>query len=514
MLLLLAAIYILIETVSVFEPDTFLLRYLPSFLLLAAAILLLYYFSAHIIDRDIKNHLVATASMIVFWMILRGAKYIAFEENEWIARHLWYLYYIPVLMTPQLSLYSALALRYSKSGRTKKISAVTTAITLILILFVLSNDSHQLVFSFQPGFAGWEEEYTRGLVFTCIYLWAFLLLAATLVLLFSACRVSAGRKLIWIPMIPVLFGIVYLILYSSDNWIKIGGGNFGELPESVCFMVAGIWISFIGIGLIPSNEGYNALFESSELAAQIADSDYQIVYKSSGAADLSPMQLRYERTAMLDTDTRLHRRPVSGGYVYWQDDVSELNRINEELLEISEQLSEETELLRLQNSLAEERARIEAKTKVYNTISESVRPQSERISKLCEMTEAHPESFDRNFSEVCLLGSYIKRFANLSLLAADREFLSTDELGLAVSESLRQLEGLGIRHDINMQDSCSVSSKSLLEAYLRFERLLEEKLAAIDAVSASLTKDGLGLSFESDLDVENVFVAFGEGAAI
>jgi hypothetical protein len=43
----------------------------------------------------------------------------------------------------------------------------------------------------------------------------------------------------------------------------------------------------------------------------------------------------------------------------------------------------------------------------------------------------------RKYEKVCLLATFIKRFANLSLLAAGQTEMDANELFLAVSESLR-----------------------------------------------------------------------------
>ena len=174
--------------------------------------------------------------------------------------------------------------------------------------------------------------------------------------------------------------------------------------------MAGFWLSLIWIGLIPSNEGYASLFEASEISAQIADSGLNVVYRSKGAATLTQAQLASENTVMLGENTRLHRKAVHGGFVYWQDDITELNRINDELSEVGERLSEEAELLRMENELEEERARIEARTRVYDRIADEVRPQLEKIADLCAQAEKNPDTYEKNMGHVCLLGAFVKRY--------------------------------------------------------------------------------------------------------
>ncbi len=493
----LAGLYLLVSCVSVFVPDRFLLRMPVSFCLMGLSLALLLYFSERIIDPGVRRPLVAVAAMLCFWFILRGAKYIAFSETETVARYIWYLYYLPILSIPLLSLRAALSVGGRRiTGSLLALMAAAGAVTAALAALVLTNDLHQLLFVFKPGFALWDTDYRYGRLFIVFWVWPALLLAVLFRVLLRRCRLSESRRLVWVPLIPVAFGVVYLTLYATDLWPRVNGSLFGEFPEAVGFTVAGVWMSLIRIGLIPSNEGYEALFEASSLSAQIADGTKRIVYRSAGAAELTPEQLSAEDTVMLDPDTRLHRKAVRGGWVYWQDDVSRLNRVRAELEETREQLAEEAELLRLRCELGQERARIEARLRVYDAITAAVLPQTERIEALCREASREPTRYERNMRLVCLLGAYIKRYANLSLLAADAETLDAEELFLAVAESLRQLGGMGVPALAVPGEKTAISAGRAKAAYADFEALLEQALPSVRGVYAAFGDGWLKLTLE------------------
>ncbi len=499
MLFQLALLYIFAASVSAFAPEVFWLHGVSTLVLMTLSLKLLMYFAEHIIDRTIRRHLVGIAGLITLWIVLRGAKYIAFEETEPIARHIWYCYYAPILLIPMLSLLSAISVARQGKEKTTKATAqilLPLVLTGILLAFVLTNDAHQLVFRFHPDFALWDSDYSYGPLFIAVYVWTALLLLGTVCILFSYCRVSTSRRLIWVPLLPTAFGAIYMSLYTLDLWPRINGGLFGEFPEAVCFTVGGLWMSLIYIGLIQSNEGYGKLFEASSLAAQIADSDYRVIYQSANAAQLSLEQLTSEPPVSLNRNTRLHRRPVYGGYVYWQDDIAELNRINEELWEAGERLAEEVELVRLENELKEERAQIDAKTKVYDEIAAKVLPQSQKIAALCVSAERNPASFSQCAKTVCLLAAYIKRYANLSLLASEQAELATGELHLAISESLRYARGMGISAESVLKEEMLLPANKLLAAYALFETFLEQAAPTMRAVRASIRGMTMKLAIE------------------
>ncbi len=496
MLAMLAVLYAAAAFISVFAPDVFLLRHSSTLFLLALSLALTQYFADRIIDRETRGYLVAISRLITLWIVLRGAKYIAFEETGAVARHIWYLYYVPALLIPLLSLFAALSVGRRDWNRRPGLVRFAVCLTAALVLLILTNDLHQLAFRFQPGFADWDAHYARASVYVAAYIWIALLLLGTFCVLFMRCRVSASRRLIWIPALPLLFGAAYLALYALGLWPRVNGLLFGQFPETVCFMAAGIWLSLSYIGLIPSNAAYGKIFAISDLAAQIADRDYRVIYRSANAASLTAEQLASEAGASLDRNTRLHRKNVSGGFVYWQDDVAELNRVNAELWELGERLAEEAELVRLENKLKEERAQIEVKTRAYDGIAAAVLPQSREIAALCAEAERAPERFAANMKKVCLLAAYIKRYANLSLLTADRAALDTGELRLAVAESLRYVEELGVPVSESFSDAVPADGAELLSAYALFETLLEQALPTLRGVQASFAPGALRLVFE------------------
>lgn len=496
----LALLYIAAAIITVFMPDVFLLRKLSTLFLMGCALALLLYFAERIIDPDARRFLTVIAGLIVLWVTLRGAKYIAFEEMEVVARHIWYLYYVPALLIPLFSLFAALTVGERTWYRRRWAIRCSAAFTGLLILLILLNDLHGLAFRFAPGFAGWDSGYTPGPVFVAAYLWILLLTVGVFIILFRRCRLSASRKLVWIPLLPALFGILYLILYAAGLWPHWRGQLFGEFPETVCFSMAGVWLGLIHIGMIPSNEGYGKLFELSDLAAQIADGDFRVIYRSANAAPLTRAQMALPAGLSLDRDTRVHRKAVSGGYVYWQDDVSRLNRINEELWELGERLAEEAELLRLENRLKEERAQIEAKTRAYDEIAQQVLPQSRQIAALCARAEADPAGCGGALQTVCLLATYIKRYANLSLLALEQPMLEPEELVLAVSESLRRLGERGIPAEVTSVMSAPLPAQVPAEVYARFEALLEAALPDLRGIRAVLREDALCLTLEGTVE--------------
>ena len=93
--------------------------------------------------------------MAVLWLFLRTVKYRFFNDDT-VTRYLWYLYYLPMLLIPLLSVFVAASLgkpeNYRLPGWTRWLYMPMGA----LVLLVLTNDVHQCVFSFPSAAVMWE----------------------------------------------------------------------------------------------------------------------------------------------------------------------------------------------------------------------------------------------------------------------------------------------------------------------------------------------------------------------
>ena len=107
--------------------------------------------SKRIIQIQVRQYLIAVSCFMVFWFVIRSMRYY-FITDIGIARQLWYLYYLPMLFIPLFSLFVAISLGKPENVRLSKTALLLLSIpTILCLLLVLTNDLHQLVFSFPEG---------------------------------------------------------------------------------------------------------------------------------------------------------------------------------------------------------------------------------------------------------------------------------------------------------------------------------------------------------------------------
>jgi hypothetical protein len=477
------------------------------YLLILCSCLILYYSYRVARPGGLKVMMKAISWMMLLLILLRGIKYSAFAEVGVLARYTWYLYYVPILLIPLFFFYISLFVSSSEEQNLPRKWYWMLAVSAILILAVLTNDFHQQAFRFQPGFANWDGDYSQAWLHHVCSVWEYSLYFISAAILVAKSRVVSCKKNAWIILLQFAIGIAIILLIVTGNMLKLACGNIIEFPEALCLMVAGMLECAMQLGLIPTNEGYNRLLRVSSVSLQITDRFGTPLYKSDAAADLTGEQLLTKDAVRIGGHPILHRMEIPGGFGFWQDDVTELDCLNEELEEARNRLSEESELTRLQNELKEKRAKIEQRTMVYDAIAKRTQSTSQEISRIAlEARMSSDMAFkDRSRKYIMLLGAYIKRCANLMLISADSRIIEVSELGLSVAEVLRYLNLCGIPAELLNTAEGSIPAEAALTVFEAFQTLLKTNFSSMSGVFVNLSGHG-GTIFKLTLENLRTFV--------
>ena len=114
-----------------------------------------------VIMKQTQRLLTAIAMLMVFWIVDRTAKHL-FANDPQMIRYLWYLYYLPMLLIPFLTVLVAASLGKHENYRLPNWTKALYLPVLGLVLLVLTNDLHQMVFAFPKEAAVWlDNDYTR-----------------------------------------------------------------------------------------------------------------------------------------------------------------------------------------------------------------------------------------------------------------------------------------------------------------------------------------------------------------
>ncbi len=435
-----------------------------------------------VIHAQVRRALTGIAFLMVFWIFVRSLKYLLLQDPN-VTRQLWYLYYLPMLLIPFLSVLVALSLGEPAHYRLPNWSLLCGIPVLALILMVLTNDFHQLVFQFPEDALVWTDydKYTYGpgylAVFVCMLLCAFVSIG---IMLYKY-RGPKERQLRWSPFLTVLVSVVYSILYALGMFQagSILGRVLGDLTIVQCLLFAATLECCLQSGLIASNTGYAELFLASSVGMQITDRDYNVKYASAFATTW-PKEILQKTEAgeyRVNESTLLKGRPVRGGHVVWQKDVSELLKVKDALESTREELQDRIALLREQYARDAKRHKLEEQNRLYDLVQRETQMQLKEMEALSDQLpkESHnPAKQQAMLLRIVVLATYVKRRKDM-ILAADRyQLLPVSVLESALRESCSNLSFAGTEGNVYVPDgTVSFPMQEVLSAYEFFEEALE-----------------------------------------
>lgn len=384
-----------------------------------------------IVKKNIRICLVISAALMLLWMALRAIKYNSPADINTYGRYLWYSYYIAMVFLPLMMFFAMLNIGKPENTNNRKYLLIIPA--AVLVLLVMTNDFHQLAFVFEPDFHNWNKQYSYGPVYYVIVVWIFILVLSSIVLSINRCRISATRKKLWIPIVIILVAIIYTL------WNNLNHGYSGlriyNVPEVFCFASIALWESLIQIGLVPSNTGYGDFFNASNLNTLIFDNEGNVKYRSKNATNVSKdVVLQNGNSVVIDENIILKKHNIKGGKVVWTEDISAINRINRELSEVKEQISEYNVILKSEAELKKRRAAVTEQNKLYDSITEFIRPQLCDLENILKNIENNRGDISVNYAGACVVNVYIKRISNLLIMAKGRKMLNAFELENSIRE--------------------------------------------------------------------------------
>ena len=437
-----------------------------------------------IIQPQVRRYLTAISALMVFWVTARTLRHL-FAETPWALRHLWYLYYLPMLFIPLLALFVALSLGKPDNFRLPKWTALLYIPTAALLLLVLTNDLHQLVFRFPEDAVVWMNEYRYGIVYFPVVGWMVLCALTALVIMLVKCRVPNSRKVLVLPFVPVVLSVIYGALYIFQlPWLRLIAG---DVTVVFCLLIAATLESCIQCCLIQSNTHYRELFDASTVGAQITDPEYHVVLSSRAAQEVNIETLRQTQQApvMLEGGIRLSGAPVRGGHVLWTEDVSELLEVLEELQDVKDSLEDNNALLRAEYTLKAREAHIAEQDRLYNIIQRETAPRIKLLAELTDAFETMGDEAQRKqiLGKMAVIGAYLKRRSNLIFLADKTPLFQEKELHLTFGESMDNLELCGITCGLLSELEGPVEARQLMKMYDLFEEIVERSIDTMSTIT-------------------------------
>ena len=472
--------------------DTRILGIIRSFIYIGLFIWWAFYIRDRILQVQVRRYMTAIASLMIFWFLVRTVKYNFINQELYpdLTRFLWYLYYLPMVFIPVLTVFVAMSLGRPENYRLPGQAALLYIPPAFLFLMVMTNDLHQKVFRFPAGSGiRTDGDYDYAAGYYLIVGWMLFCILSAILVMFFKYRLPGGRRRIMLPCIPILVLLVYLVVYNTRvEWLRF---VFGDMTAVICLMYVATLEICIRCRFIRSNNHYRQLFDASTAGAQITDEAYKVILKSDKAKALDREILRQaaDKPVTLEEGMRLCSAPVQGGYIFWQENISRLQAVLKELSSTREKLRGYAALLDEENRQKQRRRELEEQRRLYEAMEEATSPAMVRLAELVESLShvRDIESAKKLHGRIAVVGAYIKRRSNMVFLADNTGTLPARELMLCLNESLANLRLLGCTCALQFDIDQTIKIETAGKMYDFFQAAVEiawDNLPGINVIAS------------------------------
>lgn len=410
--------------------------------------------------RHIRNYMMAVGACLIFWIILALLQK-EFAVLPLIKRQLWYCSYIPIVFVPLMAIGAASCTAQPDTRPVEKKYLFLWIPTIAFCLFIMTNELHRLVFD--VNFYETHDIITNhSPMCWTMFCWAAFLELIAIATLIEKNRVTGLR---WTRIIaPLLFfvlGAAYMVLFLTG----IIGGDLIAMPVAISFFHLAICESCLFLGLLPTNFYYKQFFENTDIGMQLLDADDVVNIRSRKARILTDEENNsLKKLGSFYTDGfEIYRKKVQGGFLVYEKDVREIHREIEQLKVTTSELKETDDYIVEQQRLSIRKKRLEEKERIYNEISRIIAPSLDKIDHMLEEIPALAgEEQRRMMWQINLLGTHIKRRANLELRRKESPAIFGSELSQCLAEFTVSLRAAGITSSGYFDSKSAISLDSAI----------------------------------------------------
>jgi len=219
------------------------------------------------------------------------------------------------------------------------------------------------------------------------------------------------------------------------------------------------------------------------------DNDYTVYYRSDDALPLTAAQMKETENGhvMLDGGVRLSGSEIRGGHTLWQEDISELLDILDELKELRHEL-EGSNAVSMQNYRMNKKIRALAeKNRLHDELHKQTARQIDLLDVwLKKLSEADDLKEKKELlRRIVVVGAYLKRRNNLILVNEQDGIIKEEELNLSLKEMMRNLLLAGVNCASSVQFEKDIPTDVAMKLFDFYEYVVEN---AFDGLSYLLAR--------------------------
>ena len=394
------------------------------------------------IDKKTKIYFIILFCLFAFWLGIKiFDKVSGFNDNN---DYTWYLLYIPLLFIPSMWFITNNQIYIKNKTYKKVVAIISLAISLLLLLLVLTNNLHQFVFIFPDDVTGNHVgDYKYNIGYFVLYAFIFVEILTTIVLfyVFSLKKTTIKQKIF--PSMVILLVLVYSILYvATDIFVPYLS------DMTLVYTVLGTLLVYVLLkcGLVKNSGAYFEFFETCNVPLAIVNEKADIEYQNT----------RYEEQKA-SKNMLLQKQKLNSGTLLVLEDVGKLKSLQNNLKKEIEKLEYSNKILKKNKEILQKEKQIEFHTMLYNKVEKQIKNKRFVLEQLLnnlptKITKENKNQTKEILNEIKIVVGYLKRKTSLILFAEQKNDISKDELKLLFNESFNDLKWLKINAGIGLDE--------------------------------------------------------------
>ncbi len=384
-------------------------------------------------DRHLWRYIFILYLLSIFWIFVRFTKMILETQDNMLSRYLWYLYYVPMLFIPLTIVFMINNTFIKKKEVLFTVDFVLLAVSMVLILLVLTNNFHESVFIFDESLPIPEQNRNENYEYNWAYFLIVILIAIELIYtsivftLVTRHKVIFLHKLIYLVCVIAIF--TYTIVYALVPSLPI---VLRDMTLIYLFLSTVLLFLCVKYGLFISSGNYEDFYNNCVFPLRVKSS-FDLDYQNNSYKNMDKKTIFIEKV-------KWHK----GNEFIVAEDVTKIQNYNNTLKIQLETIISNNKVLEKQKDILHLKQLEESKKIISKHIEKAVKSDIDKMNKLVSSLD---DKFDRNdikqrkilerISDLCMC---IKRKSYLALMDQNSELFSKESLVVFVKELLLDLK--------------------------------------------------------------------------
>lgn len=415
-------------------------------------------------DNKTRRYILFIGILIVFWMLIRIIRGVTIDIN--IKRICWYLYYLPLIFIPTLFYVCSNSL-LSKMNKTRKIFIYL--ISSILLILVLTNDFHELVFKFNNGIY-FHNDYNHYVGYYLIFIWIFYLFGGGMIkLAINRLKIKKDLK-VFLPLIVLLLGLIYTYLYILD--VPYIRETNMSIVNSVLICL-GIELAFY-LGLIPNNKKYIQKFFNSNLDMSIISLDGNTKYTTCAFKVVPNFILDdIKNNKVKQTYQKKHIvydiKKNKDSYVILKKDLTNILKLKEEMVKQQKELLKQQESMKLEEKTKRELYEIKIRKDTINRVEKKLEEKRLEAKNILMKDDIKREDLEK----VKRIIIYSKKKSMLIISEMNNEIYNEESIKILLNELIVGMSSLNIEGLVVVKNKMNIKGRIMSYLYDIVYELIE-----------------------------------------